>query len=89
MSEEPHADGREPFDSREHDSLHQDLPFGMAGVTSMLERLRAGVEGREAGASYGWTHGRARAVADYLISLHPEYWMSGEELAYCRRIAAN
>ena len=55
----------------------------------MLERLRAGVEGREQGASYGWTHGRARAVADYLISLHPEYWMSGEELAYCRRVAAN
>ena len=40
MSDEQHADGREPFESNDHDSLHQDLPFGMAGVTSMLERLR-------------------------------------------------
>ncbi len=88
MSDEQPADGGESFDSRDRDSLHQDLPFGMAGVTSMLERLRAGVEGHEQGAAYGWTHGRARAVADYLLSLQPEYWMSGEELAYCRRLTA-
>jgi hypothetical protein len=61
----------------------------MAGVTAMLERLRVGVEHAAEGGQLGWDHRRCHAVADYLLSLQPEYWFSGEELAYCRRIVAN
>jgi len=89
MSDEPSSDGRESFDASDPESLHQSLPFGMAGVSVMLERLRVGVENADRGATQGWTRGRARAVAEYLLSLDPEYWFSGEELEYCRRVSQN
>jgi hypothetical protein len=89
MSDEHQSDGRESFESHDADSLHPELPFGMAGVTAMLDRLRVGVENAERGEQHGWTRSRCHAVADYLLSLHSEYWFSGEELEYCRRIVAN
>lgn len=85
MSDAPHPDGPEPSDA---DSLHKDLPFGMAGLTVMLERLREGVEGRERADDEAWSASRCRLVAEYILSLASEYWMSGDELAYCRRVVA-
>lgn len=76
-----------PSDS-EFDSLHPSIPFGMAGITVILERLRDGIEGRGRDFDAPWTESRCRLVAEYLLSLSPEYWMSGEELAYCRRVLA-
>lgn len=97
MSDPHDPDRSESFPAPDGDSLHPDLPYGMAGLTIMLERLRDGIDARERaveGATgdasrvrdEGWSAGRCRLVAEYLLSLASEYWMSGEELAYCRRV---
>ena len=50
MSEHPHPSGDSFEHSQDHpsesDSLHPSIPFGMAGITVILERLRDGIEGR-------------------------------------------
>ena len=92
MSEHPHPSGDSFEHSQDHpsesDSLHPSIPFGMAGITVILERLRDGIEGRGRDDDAPWTESRCRLVAEYLLSLSPEYWMSGAELAYCRRVLA-
>ena len=69
---EDHADA-EDFDQGE-------LPFGMAGVTGILERLSKGVE------LGTWPTRKCRMVAEYIISISDDYWLSSEEITYCRRL---
>lgn len=73
----PHEDGREG--DRIGDP---EMPYGMAGVTGILERLDIAVQ------EGSWTPEKCRAVAEYVLSLADEYWLSTVESAYCRRIMA-
>ena len=55
----------------------EDLPFGMSGVTGLLERLRDG-----AGTSLNPS--KSDMIARYLLDLRDIYWISDEEAALCR-----
>ena len=54
-----------------------DLPFGMCGVTGLLERLRNGSNG-------AWEPRKQEMVARYLLDLSEDYWMSTDEVTFCR-----
>lgn len=56
------------------------LPFGMSGVSGILERLATGVESEE------WSPRKCRMVAEYVLSLSGDYWLSSVESSYCRRL---
>lgn len=55
----------------------EDLPFGMSGVTGLLERLRDG-----SGSSLDPS--KSDMIARYLLDLGDCYWISDEEAAFCR-----
>lgn len=64
-------------DAEQHDD---ELPFGMSGVTGILDRLNRGVE------QGTWSPKKCRMVAEYVLSISDDYWLSSEEVSYCRRI---
>ena len=55
-----------------------DLPFGMCGVTGLLERLRNGSKGT-------WEPRKQEMVARYLLDLAENYWLSTDEVTFCRQ----
>ena len=63
-------------------SGEQELPFGMAGISDLLDRLSDGVELGE------WSPRKCRMVAEYVLTLADGYWLSQGEAAYCRRLVA-
>jgi hypothetical protein len=62
--------------------LAPELPFGMSGITGLLQRLATGVEEDR------WSPEKQRMVARYLLDLSKDYWMNGDEVAFCRQLAA-
>ncbi len=62
--------------------LSPELPFGMSGITGLLQRLATGVEEER------WSPDKQRMVARYLLDLSKDYWMNGDEVAFCRQLAA-
>ena len=58
----------------------RDMPFGMSGVTGILERLSKGVE------LGTWPQKKCRMVAEYILSISDDYWLSSTEASYCRRL---
>ena len=60
----------------------EELPFGMAGISDLLDRLADGVELGE------WSPRKCRMVAEYVLTLSDGYWLSQGEAAYCRRLIA-
>jgi hypothetical protein len=52
----------------------------MSGVTGILDRLALGVE------MGTWSARKCRMVAEYVLSLADEYWLSSDEVSYCRRL---
>ena len=70
---------------RDHES-DGELPFGMSGVTIIIERLRQGIEAEDRDGDDAWTPHKCRVVAQYILSLRREYWLTGKELAFCRRV---
>lgn len=65
-----------------HDLIHhgnsdENLPFGMSGVTGLLDRLRDGSEDT-------WEDDKSDMVARYLLDLRDRYWMSEDETSFCR-----
>lgn len=62
--------------------LAPELPFGMSGITGLLQRLATGVEEDR------WSPAKQRMVARYLLDLSRDYWMNGDEVAFCRKLAA-
>ena len=63
-------------------NLAPELPFGMSGITGLLQRLASGVEEER------WSPDKQRMVARYLLDLSKDYWMNGDEVAFCRQLAA-
>ncbi|MBQ71529.1 MAG: hypothetical protein CMJ67_01355 [Planctomycetaceae bacterium] len=57
-----------------------ELPYGMSGVTGILERLSKGVE------LGTWPQKKCRMVAEYVLSISDDYWLSTDEVSYCRRL---
>lgn len=57
------------------------LPFGMSGVTGLLERLQEGFTGGK------WAPKKRQMVAKYLLDLSNRYWMSENEISFCRLLA--
>ncbi|MCH2161843.1 MAG: hypothetical protein MK085_08215, partial [Phycisphaerales bacterium] len=57
------------------------LPFGMSGVTGLLDRLQAGFTGGK------WTPRKRQMVAKYLLDLSGRYWMSEEEISFCQLLS--
>jgi hypothetical protein len=55
-----------------------DLPFGMCGVTGLLDRLRSGSGGN-------WAPRKKEMVARYLLDLSKQYWLSTDEADFCNR----
>ncbi|MCP4833468.1 MAG: hypothetical protein GY895_01770 [Phycisphaera sp.] len=79
------ADGQgDPTEERPEGASVQgeQLPFGMSGVSGILERLADGVESDE------WSPRKCRMVAEYVLSLSGDYWLSSVESTYCRRLLA-
>lgn len=68
--------------SEGRDSGEEALPFGMAGISDLLDRLSDGVELGE------WSPRKCRMVAEYVLTLADGYWLSQREAAYCRRLVA-
>ena len=62
--------------------LAPELPFGMSGITGLLQRLATGVEEER------WSPDKQRMVARYLLDLSRDYWLNGDEVAFCRHLAA-
>jgi hypothetical protein len=62
--------------------LAPELPFGMSGITGLLQRLASGAEEDR------WSPDKQRMVARYLLDLSRDYWMNGDEVAFCRQLAA-
>jgi hypothetical protein len=60
----------------------ESLPFGMSGVTGLLQRLSAGTD------DAAWPLKKQRMVARYLLELSNVYWMNPDEQAFCQRVAA-
>lgn len=60
----------------------EELPYGMSGVSGILERLSTGIETGE------WSPRKCRMVAEYVLSLADDYWLSSVEASYCRRVLA-
>ena len=54
----------------------------MSGITGLLQRLATGVEEER------WSPDKQRMVARYLLDLSKDYWMNGDEVAFCRQLAA-
>ena len=75
MNNNNNNNGNEPFPTPFDEDA--ELPFGMAGVTRLLDRLREGV-------SSAWEPEKSNMVARYLLDLADCYWLSDEEMAYCR-----
>ena len=57
------------------------LPFGMSGVTGLLQRLATGIDDQD------WSKTKQRMVARYLLGLSNVYWMNHDEMAFCKRVA--
>ena len=72
----------EPTGDQPDDEAYEDgeLPFGMSGVTGILERLSKGVE------LGTWPRKKCRMVAEYILSISDDYWLSSDEISYCRRL---
>lgn len=70
------------LEESEVDEGAESLPFGMSGVTGLLQRLSAGTDDE------AWSLGKQRMVARYLLELSNVYWMNHDELAFCQRVAA-
>ena len=66
----------------EVDEGQESLPFGMSGVTGLLQRLAAGID------DDAWPQTKQRMVAGYLLDLSNVYWMNHDEIAFCKRVAA-
>ena len=58
----------------------EELPFGISGVTGLLDRLDKAVE------LGTWSSKKCRMVAEYVLSISDEYWLSTSEVSYCRRL---
>ena len=70
---------RAPGDESEFDDFAEgDLPYGMCGVTGLLERLQSGTDA-------GWEPRKREMVARYLLDISERYWLSNVELDFCRR----
>ena len=69
---------QEEHNTKSDQSDEQSLPFGMSGVTGLLERLRDGVHD-------GWEAEKREMVARYLLDLQERYWMSDKEIGFCQR----
>ena len=76
MSEQPYNNNHES----EADAEAM-LPFGMSGVTGLLERLQEGLKGGN------WAPKKRKMVAKYLLDLSNRYWMSEHEMSFCRNLA--
>ncbi|MDA1026597.1 MAG: hypothetical protein O3A19_09235 [Planctomycetota bacterium] len=70
------------FEDSEVEEGPESIPFGMSGVTGLLQRLAVGIDEKE------WSPRKKRAVARYLLDLSSEFWMKQDEVAFCRRVAA-
>ena len=68
----------EEYNTQSDQNDEQSLPFGMSGVTGLLERLRDGVRD-------GWEAEKREMVARYLLDLQERYWMSDKEIGFCQR----
>ena len=73
---------KQDLDGPEVEEGAESLPFGMSGVTGLLQRLSAGTDGE------AWSLRKQRMVARYLLELSNVYWMNHDELAFCQRVAA-
>lgn len=69
---------QEEYNTQSDQNDEQSLPFGMSGVTGLLERLRDGVRD-------GWEAEKREMVARYLLDLQERYWMSDKEIGFCQR----
>ena len=69
-------------DDSELDEGQESLPFGMSGVTGLLQRLANGIDDE------AWSMNKQRMVAGYLLDLSNVYWMNHDEIAFCKRVAA-
>ncbi len=75
----PNEGSPEDYNTQANESDDEkSLPFGMSGVTGLLERLRDG-------AHDGWEAEKREMVARYLLDLQERYWMSDGEIGFCRR----
>ncbi|MEE2972785.1 MAG: hypothetical protein VX672_06650 [Planctomycetota bacterium] len=79
---EPDHDQESNDDFTESAPGEQELPFGMSGISDLLDRLADGVELGE------WSPRKCRMVAEYVLTLADGYWLSQNEAAYCRRLVA-
>ena len=66
----------------DEDCEDRELPFGMSGVTGILDRLSRAVE------LGTWPRKKCRMVAEYVLSISDDYWLSSDEVSYCRRLLA-
>lgn len=95
MSQEPEYDDSESLDDFDAEGAEPDslagadeaspgevLPFGMSGVTGILHKLR------ESGDSGEWSTNKQKMVAEYILGLTKEYWLSVEEKNFCREVLA-
>lgn len=60
----------------------EDLPFGTAGVSSLIRRLQGNA------GDGGWPPAKCRMVAEYVLSLKHDYWLTQSEAGFCRRLLA-
>ena len=67
----------------EEEQAAEILPFGMSGVTGILNRLNESAESGE------WSLNKQKMVAEYILGLAKEYWLSTEEKDFCRGILAH
>ena len=70
-----------PLEDSEIEEPVECLPFGMSGVTGLLQRLAAGIDDQD------WSKTKQRMVARYLLGLSNVYWMNHDERAFCKRVA--
>ena len=64
----------------EEEQASEVLPFGMSGVTGILHKLHDSLETGD------WSPNKQRMVAEYILGLAKEYWLSPREQTFCREV---
>ena len=80
MSDRP-QDNEPEFNPEMESNPEAGLPFGMAGVTGLLDRLQDAFTGDK------WAPRKRQMVAQYLIDMSTRYWMSEDEISFCELLA--
>ena len=79
------AEGTSAGDPEKTDGERADeaLPYGMSGVTGILDKLSESIETGE------WSLNKQKMVAEYILGLAKEYWLSADEKDFCQDVLAH